>query len=277
MNFCVNCYSDEFYYKCPKCQIITCSIYCSNEHKELNSCDGKWDIIKYIRKKKMDQLTLKQELNFLLDIRQRLHHAHSAKFWSRFTWSYRFRLLFNIVRNKRKIFLYFPAADSPSLRENSTCYNKITDKLLWHLEFLFGNRFKIKAPKIDESLHLIKILRNQFSHCIIFPCIRIMIKRYQVCKNNDIFILLELPFTSRQSYVQVDHSQTLREILKNNLIFNFPKFVVCLKEGLYKYNIVCRQTKREMLNNSHKVDEWFLNYKERFSSRSDYKTIKKCK
>merc|ERR1719345_693637 len=104
---------------------------------------------------------------FNFDSLTKLHVKVSLR--SHNTWSYRFRLLFNVVRRKRKIFLYFPAADSPSLKENTTRYNKLTDELIWHLEFLLGNRFKLKAPKTDESLCLINVLRAQFPYCVIFP------------------------------------------------------------------------------------------------------------
>lgn len=39
-NRCVICQSSQIKYRCPKCELKTCSLHCCNRHKARYSCDG---------------------------------------------------------------------------------------------------------------------------------------------------------------------------------------------------------------------------------------------
>ena len=39
-NPCQQCEKDEYKYKCPRCQTLTCSLSCVKQHKEQTGCSG---------------------------------------------------------------------------------------------------------------------------------------------------------------------------------------------------------------------------------------------
>ena len=64
---CELCVEKEWKYRCPKCEIKTCSLECSKKHKEDLACDG---IKSHIAQKrvKMDDFDLgllKKDMQFL--------------------------------------------------------------------------------------------------------------------------------------------------------------------------------------------------------------------
>lgn len=56
---CEICSSKAAIYKCPKCEMVTCSLECSKRHKRLkNFCDGIRDKTKYVPLKKFGYMEL---------------------------------------------------------------------------------------------------------------------------------------------------------------------------------------------------------------------------
>ncbi|CAG8522874.1 7244_t:CDS:2 [Acaulospora morrowiae] len=45
---CQTCHSNEWKYKCPKCEFLSCSLICTKSHKEKYNCDGIRSKISYI-------------------------------------------------------------------------------------------------------------------------------------------------------------------------------------------------------------------------------------
>ena len=66
---CQLCNQSEHKYKCPRCLLLTCSLLCSKQHKQLYSCSGVKDHIASMRVKMNDFTvgTMKKDLRFIDD------------------------------------------------------------------------------------------------------------------------------------------------------------------------------------------------------------------
>ena len=64
---CEICSKNGAIYKCPKCEMVTCSLDCSKKHKRLkNFCDGIRDKTKYVPLKKFGYMELVSGKYFLI-------------------------------------------------------------------------------------------------------------------------------------------------------------------------------------------------------------------
>jgi len=264
---CEVCKAQEARYRCPRCEVKTCSLKCSNAHKASNDCDGKYDVTEYIPKEKMNVFTFKREYNFLMDITSRLHHAQSnPNIRGKGTWSFRFRLLYRLARDKRNIHIYFPGSHSSNLQENTSRYDKNKDEFSWHVNFLLGNRIKLVAKRVPESTIVGELLPRHFPQCLLDEKLRPEIKKYQNTLSSLTF-LLEVPFQKgRRRFWKIDPKQSLQDILENSILYSFPEIIVCLPEELGEFIIQPKPTNAECEEIAGEADENFKVIVEKHSS-----------
>jgi hypothetical protein len=64
---CNICMKDEHKYKCPRCDLLTCSLVCSKEHKQKFNCSGLRDHVSSLRVKMQDFTlgTMRKDLRFI--------------------------------------------------------------------------------------------------------------------------------------------------------------------------------------------------------------------
>ena len=66
--FCEMCYHIRAEYKCPACQLQTCSLKCCQKHKKDFNCSGKKKASQFVSLKEMGNETLFEDLRFLEDV-----------------------------------------------------------------------------------------------------------------------------------------------------------------------------------------------------------------
>lgn len=75
-DLCKICYSEKPKYRCPRCQVQTCSLPCYKKHQQRASCNGKRDVAAY---KKRSQLAtpagLDQDYNYLQQVERSMEIA----------------------------------------------------------------------------------------------------------------------------------------------------------------------------------------------------------
>lgn len=64
---CSSCMSKEPKYKCPCCEVRSCSLTCVKQHKADRNCEGKRPRSSFLRVKEMNDNTLVQDFTFLQD------------------------------------------------------------------------------------------------------------------------------------------------------------------------------------------------------------------
>ena len=64
---CTICMKEEHKYKCPRCDLLTCSLACSKEHKQKFNCSGLRDHVSSLRVKMQDFTlgTMRKDLRFI--------------------------------------------------------------------------------------------------------------------------------------------------------------------------------------------------------------------
>ncbi|CAI2732119.1 unnamed protein product [Schistosoma spindalis] len=65
---CAMCSENEFKYKCPKCEVKTCSLTCCNDHKAQLDCTGICDTITYCRKENYSMFLFQKDYRLLEEI-----------------------------------------------------------------------------------------------------------------------------------------------------------------------------------------------------------------
>lgn len=71
-NLCQVCSLEPKKYKCPACEVQTCSVECSKKHKQLYKCIGQVDSTKYIKRTEMNSVTLDRDYNFLQNMSRKI-------------------------------------------------------------------------------------------------------------------------------------------------------------------------------------------------------------
>jgi hypothetical protein len=67
---CEICNATKAKYRCPRCEVQTCSIECIRAHKKDTGCSGKRDVTKYVSIQKFTDKTLHSDFHFLEGVRQ---------------------------------------------------------------------------------------------------------------------------------------------------------------------------------------------------------------
>ncbi|CAB3993776.1 Hypothetical predicted protein [Paramuricea clavata] len=85
---CSFCGSLEPKYRCPRCDVVSCSLACVKKHKVLNSCSGQRDKTKYVAKREYNEKYLLNDYRFLEEASRvadnaRRDHKNKQKFFSR--------------------------------------------------------------------------------------------------------------------------------------------------------------------------------------------------
>ncbi|CAH8589722.1 unnamed protein product [Heterobilharzia americana] len=62
---CAICLEKEFKYKCPKCEIRTCSLFCCNNHKSQFDCSGVCDTVTYCRRENYSAFLFQKDYRLL--------------------------------------------------------------------------------------------------------------------------------------------------------------------------------------------------------------------
>ncbi|CAH8546457.1 unnamed protein product [Schistosoma turkestanicum] len=65
---CAMCSTNEFKYKCPKCEVKTCSLSCCNDHKVQFNCTGICDTVTYCRKENYSMFLFQRDYRLLEEI-----------------------------------------------------------------------------------------------------------------------------------------------------------------------------------------------------------------
>eukprot|EP00095_Tigriopus_kingsejongensis_P008814 maker-scaffold646_size120253-snap-gene-0.21 protein:Tk08814 transcript:maker-scaffold646_size120253-snap-gene-0.21-mRNA-1 annotation:"box c d snorna protein 1" len=159
---CQSCSESESKYRCPRCEVTSCSSACVQTHKTQANCTGIRNKTKYIPTKKFTELDLLsdyrllEEIGRIVDIADRdksKGHRHPETLPEPLK---RLRAACRWRRGPKLIYLprYFERH-----RNNSTFYDWQSGEILWKLELVFPHcRQSIVIPRVHEKTKLHEIL-----------------------------------------------------------------------------------------------------------------------
>lgn len=167
LGVCHNCNKNEGKYRCPRCNAVSCSLKCCNQHKIRKDCNGTRDKIEFVALNKMNDISLQKDMKFLMDLsskidlskREPLLHQHQDR-----DTNDRFRSLCSAAKSK-KIRLFLQPIGMAKHQNNQTFITKsqpqkdIIKTIHWTMSIQFG-KDQLLLHDIEENQTLISVLRN---------------------------------------------------------------------------------------------------------------------
>ena len=284
---CEMCHLNEHKYKCPKCELKTCSLVCCKNHKTDTNCDGKREKTKFL---KMDEFTERELLNdyrFLEEQSRIVDASHrdpivhdSGTFSSQSTGFY--ENLKKFVYNEFGICLRLMPVQSTRHQANKTRFNRAIKMVSWSLELIFH----LDSLSDSKSSNLLKFNTRTTLFSSNETLRNGLIKFYQKYKTdlfeqsdrsakstspvslytsfNAIFqeeklenlnILFQVNDFSqkRKFFVKFDLDKNLGEILEKRTIIEYPTFYVVKKENLGEYDLVDEGDLKKQVQNDQET------------------------
>ena len=170
LGICNNCNENDGKYRCPRCNAVSCSLKCCNEHKIRKDCNGSRDKIEFLRLGQMNDISLQRDMKFLMDLsskidlskREPLLHQHQDR-----DTNDRFKSLCSAAKYK-KIRLFLQPIGMAKHQNNQTFVTKsksetkedeIIKTIHWTMSIQFG-KDQLLLHEIEENRTLISVLRN---------------------------------------------------------------------------------------------------------------------
>ncbi|SOS77939.1 conserved Plasmodium protein, unknown function [Plasmodium sp. gorilla clade G1] len=163
-NMCYVCKEKEHIYKCPYCEICTCSLVCSKNHKKMFKCTQKLKKnlkIKNVSKGNFDESILYKDFLYLQNIetiiRGNYKYIKVKNYETTNIWLLHNKILIKLLK-KRKIILLKAPIFTKIHKENKTfIYNHI---LFWTIKITFVNlNIRILHHEINENLTFLQIIQ----------------------------------------------------------------------------------------------------------------------
>ncbi|KAH9812033.1 hypothetical protein DFH28DRAFT_979861 [Melampsora americana] len=146
---CKVCNQEKSIYTCPACSIKTCSLNCSNQHKQTQNCNGKRNRVNHIPINKYTWGTLMQDYSYLEEVNRVLDSTRKSSGsidGSRLN-SKRDGLVKNAAKESVRLVLM---AEGMSRRKlNTTTFNHKKRCMQWTVEIIFRCK---TSTKDDHNL-----------------------------------------------------------------------------------------------------------------------------
>lgn len=149
-------------YKCPECKRPTCSLGCSQAHKEQFQCSGSKVRTRFVPTKDFSLSHLNSDVCLITDIARQTNSAHKqitklAKFDTR----KRFAYLLTRCREQNIAVRMLPKCMSRHLH-NASYFDKALETIFWQSEWHFvGRKQKIVTVTIERTSE-----RSTLSECL---------------------------------------------------------------------------------------------------------------
>ena len=168
---CEVCSINQFKYKCPRCHIKSCSLYCVKKHKKERDCSGKREIFE---KKSLNEITLtdlRRDMNFMNEAinetnkASKKHYEKTSELADQKDKSR--KNMKKISKKFRNINLICCPIGIKKFSENKSYIDTKEKKFYWTLKFIFWNRESNKS--INLTIADSQEMEKQEKLEIIFP------------------------------------------------------------------------------------------------------------
>lgn len=231
---CAICDINEGIYKCPRCNMFTCSVVCSKQHKIKFNCSGEKEASKFVPLKEMNANVLYKDVLLFDETRLKLINSDKLKLKFKKTTS-DMKKLKKLLIEKLIMLQYMPSVSSRH-KENESYFNKETKTVMWSLRIKF---FKEDPKKVLFNTLLHNVPENYPIGGIIKACIDTVQNDYVASLNmNDVIILLVVEGAPRDARIELLKDDTLESSLINRVVIEYP--IINIAPSIYrdKWNLV---------------------------------------
>ncbi|CAK9298719.1 unnamed protein product [Gordionus sp. m RMFG-2023] len=239
---CQICNIRTYKYKCPQCEICTCSLDCVKKHKKEYDCEGNNYRTKYIPMSKFDNLTLLSDYRFLEGINRDLESSNRNHWLHPFDLPKRVTIMKRFARSQR-IFLRIMSYGMSRHAENTTIFDMKTKKFLWHVKWVFPSiNYCHHEKRVPEQTLLKDLLDKFLSECLDNTSISRGTKDNNITKShNDYYVYMKNE--CRQSHQLkrwhfIDLAKSLKFNLFKKVILEYPVLHIVSKSDVFFLNSV---------------------------------------
>jgi hypothetical protein len=205
-NLCAVCHVSAPKYKCPACNMRTCSLACSRGHKEQTSCTGAVDPAKFVPRNELlsSPTTLNRDYNFLLSVDRRL--ALGKRTADEMGPQRKHQRIYT----KNGVRVRSLPAGMQKARMNKSGWNNRRKSFYWTVEWIFDHQRVFKEIADSEILEDVALR--------LFPVLEQT--QFQVYMKR-----IDCP-ANKQQLIPLDNRQTLSSQIEGKSVIEFPTFVI---------------------------------------------------
>ncbi|XP_038063845.1 box C/D snoRNA protein 1-like [Patiria miniata] len=236
---CEVCEQVQPKYKCPGCNVKTCSLHCVKKHKTARGCNGVRDKTTYVSIKGFTDQHLLSDYRFLEDVDRKAYSAITDDIAKQTQYKPKYYQLRKFCQTRKTFLKLLPPSFSRH-KENTSWVSKREKVINWRVHWKFPQS---DAEYIDKSVcedrTLCDILATHLDPGKGDPVQRQRLKKY--CRpgvnNLRLFMKEEGRPVNSLRYHRLNLGTTLRHNLSCKTIIEFPVIFVVLKEFADSYEM----------------------------------------
>ncbi|XP_054164159.1 box C/D snoRNA protein 1-like [Oppia nitens] len=265
-NKCVICSNITIKYRCPKCQLKTCSLICCKSHKSRFNCDGIRDKTPYIKISEFTQQDFLSDYFFLEDVDQTLDNncrQRRAIINSKQIMPKWLQKLSKEARNRGTNLKIMPGGFTRR-KQNTTCFMYNDNTINWDIELKFihaidskdlknldqllaedlvisHSEFSCTERRINENTSLSTILTKYIGDNDLIDNYdknrKLMLYRMLGLDGISVLFRKEKCGLKNNKYYEIDLNKSIKDNLFRRLVIEFPTFLVILNKFKYLFDI----------------------------------------
>lgn len=246
---CEVCRTQAFKYRCPGCQLRSCSLACSKEHKSSTGCSGKRQRTPFVPLGEFGEDHLISDYNFLEEAAQLAESAQRTRQRTSSAESAQIAKVRHMQHQARLRNMEWRAAPpgSEARQLNSSCFDAHKRRLMWRVTWHFeASGYCVTDEKLDEQTKLADALAAHLKLQSGQAQRHALLKEYVEAGPEYLTLLLKQDNQSgvATAYHRLMLNHTLRLALAQKTITEIPSILVVLPRELPQYNIVKRTEQR---------------------------------
>jgi hypothetical protein len=256
---CSVCDKKDSKYRCPGCEVITCSLNCTKQHRANTGCKGTRNRSAYVPISQFNEAHLMNDINLLNDFsraneisRRRTHEVEQERLPKRM----------KILQTKTRqvgLKLHFLPSIMSKHRINSTRFDNRLQKLFWHVELhfdLLNEGQEVSASGLDDSLDIATAIRDIMAHSSKKTIQDKVLQTYPADTSQWRYFLLQTMCPANQPlYHSMFPTNPIRQTLLQTDILEFPTIHITTSDKEAEYELFTKE-KYESRSKSHleKID-----------------------
>lgn len=240
---CEVCDSKPFKYRCPRCEVQTCSLDCVKIHKKELACTGERDSTAFVRLSKFTNLNLLSDYRFLEDIDRTVNNCRRNPMKRYTRYHQQLPVHLNRLKSaaaKRRIHLQYLPQHFTRHKENKSILDYKTQEITWKLDFIFPQGETIKICEVvSEKAKLCSVLDKYLDPVQCPDKYKQYLRFYHSSGASDVLVLLKAERTKDPKAVYLlDLFSDIDTNLKNRIIIENPIMLVVKKAYKDEYTIL---------------------------------------
>lgn len=238
---CHQCHEHAHRYRCPACDMRTCSLACTKAHKQAKACTGKRSRTEMVTLSDFTERQLLSDYKFLEEA-ARLHDVAQRSEAPRPARQLPLGLQNFVDEAQRRGIKYELLPPGMQRRkQNSSRFDRRSRTIFWHVHWCFPSvKESVHDLRVSEQTPLKQILQQHISLALGNSVKRHALRLYSEAGLEKLQILMmkEHCPANKPQFHQLDIDKFLRQQLSGKVVIEFPVLIVLLPEEEKNYSIV---------------------------------------